>query len=67
MSDLEKKFDLVKRQRIEDVKKMYHEYGIEVRKEFSKQNSGNFLLSQESDKDVRTIKLSNSTTPLACF
>ena len=67
MSDLEKKFDQVKRQRIEEVKKMYYEYGIEVRREFSKQNPGNLLLSQESDKDVRTIKLSNSTTPLACF
>lgn len=67
MSDLEKNFDHVKKQRIEEVKKMYYEYGIEVRKEFGKQNPGSFLSTQEPDKDVRTIKLSNSTTPLACF
>ena len=66
MSDMEKELNQLEKQRIEEIKKMYDEYEIKIRKEFDKQNSGSFLFHQDND-DVRTIKLSNSTTPLACY
>lgn len=58
MKDLEKQ----KNNKIKEVERIYKEYEIEVRRNMNSRFNDNSL-----QEEVKTIRLSNSTTPLACY
>lgn len=61
MADIE----LLKKQKIEEVEKLFQEYEVEVRKSFENGFSPYFDFPCTSEG--KTIKLSNSTTPMSCY
>lgn len=58
MKELEKQ----KNNKIKEVERIYKEYEVEVRRNLNSRFNDNSL-----QEDVKTIRLSNSTTPLACY
>lgn len=58
MKDLEKQ----KKNKIKEVERIYKEYEVEVRRNMNSRFNDNSL-----QEEVKTIRLSNSTTPLACY
>lgn len=54
-------------ERAKDVERLYEEYGIEIEKmDFSKTILPFYDMFAKKE-EAKTIKLSNSTTPLACY
>lgn len=58
-------FELLKKQKIEEVEKLFQEYEVEVQKSFERGISPYFDIPYTSEG--KTIKLSNSTTPMLCY
>lgn len=58
MKELEKQ----KNNKIKEVERIYKEYEVEVRRNLNSRFNDNSL-----QEEVKTIRLSNSTTPLACY
>lgn len=59
------KFDHLKQQKAEEVEELFQKYEVEVRKTFEQYSVEPYY--EFNAPEGKTIKLSNSTTPMSCY